>query len=403
MSALLNKERRKETLKELILGLHQGKDPEEVKEEFSRVFGGISPTEISDLEQELIEEGMPVSEVQRLCDVHTAVFKGSIEEIHTPQDQTETPEHPVHTFKLENRAIEEYVAEKIEPLLATFSKDDTPEIRERLITGFTTLAEIDKHFSRKENLLFPYLEKAGITAPPKVMWGVDDEIRAEIKEVLRLLADYQGDKKRVVLAAEDLLSKISEMIYKEEKILLPMAIETLTKEEWEQIRVESEEVGYSLIEPSAVQRQVLLEKAERPEGIEDQLLRFETGSLSFQELDAILNHLPIDLTFIDRNDQVRYFSQSPDRIFLRPKAAIGRKVHNCHPPKSLHIVEKLLAELKSGKKTHEDFWLKLGDKYVHIRYLAVRDQNGEYLGTLEVSQDIKPFNEIEGEKRLLSD
>ena len=394
-------------LKKLIMELHDGKPIEEVKPKFEKIIEGISVSEISQLEQTLIMEGMPVSEVQRLCDVHAALFKGSIEEIHREEKPEDIPGHPIHTFKLENERIQKLIDEEIQPLVDELKQADSSSVISKLRKKLSTLMEIDKHYSRKENLLFPYLEKYGITAPPMVMWGVDDEIRAELKAIKDLLTSYQGNREEIIQKIEQALHKVSEMIFKEEKILFPMALEKLTEDEWASIAEESDEIGYTFVNPERVwnpernkaKKEIVEKKQPQQEGV----VPFETGSLTFKELDVLLNNLPIDITFVDKDDVVRYFSQAKDRIFTRTKAAIGRKVQNCHPPSSMHIVEKILEDFKSGRKDKEEFWLQMGDKYVYIRYLALRDENGEYLGTLEVTQNIAPIQKISGEKRLLSE
>jgi hypothetical protein len=406
MSELINnREHRKKALKEMIMELHDGKSLEEVKPKFEKMFGGVSSKEISDIEQEIIMEGMPVQEVQRLCNVHASIFKGSIEDIH--RDVKEIPGHPVHTFMLENRAIEELIEKDIEPHLKDFKEKDNQEKRYQLLENFNLLLDIDKHYSRKENLLFPYLEKYGITAPPQVMWGVDDEIREKIKEVKSTLQDKNSDHKVIVDKAEDLLYEVNEMIFKEENILFPMAADTLTQDEWITIRDESEEIGYSLTAPTEKWKpeRVDLEEQEQQEGKEADkgYVKFETGILNPKEISAIFNHLPVDITFVDKNDIVKYFSQAKERIFPSTKSVIGREVSNCHPPASVHVVEDIVNDFKSGKKDSEEFYIRLGEMYVYIRYFAVRDEKGEYMGTLEVSQNIQPIQEIKGEKRLLTE
>lgn len=406
-----NREYRQKVLKELIMELHNGKGVEEVKERFGKLIEGVSATEISEMEQALIREGMPLSEVQRLCDVHAAVFKGSIEEIHkndTVSKPEDAPGHPIHTFKRENREIEKLIDEKISTDLDNFKKEDTKDNINKLNEDFNLLMDIDKHYLRKENLVFPYLEKYGITAPPKVMWGVDDEIRDAVKEVKFKLQDYNKDKENLIAKAKETLDRIKEMIFKEENILFPMCIDTLTEDEWVKIMEESDEIGYCLTEPAGkwkpYRNSLAKEKNETvAESSEQGYIRMPTGFLSVEELTNMLNVLPFDITFIDKDDNVKYFSQSSERIFPRTKAVIGRSVQNCHPPASVHVVEIMLQDFKAGKKDHEDFWIKMGPMYVYIRYFAVRNEEGEYLGTLEVTQNIKPIQEIEGEKRLLSE
>lgn len=362
MSEIINnREYRQKVLKELIRELHDGKSVEEIKPRFEELIKGISPAEISEMEQALIMEGMPVEEIQRLCDVHAAVFKGSIEEIHRPQKPEEVPGHPIHTFKLENAEIRKLVDNEIRPQLELYKNGDTAESLKKLREAFQKLWEIDKHYSRKENLLFPYLEKYGITAPPKVMWGVDDEIRADIKEINNKLSANAQNQNIPLEKAEEAVNRVIEMIFKEENILFPMALETLTEDEWAEIARASDEIGYCMITPEAEWKPARVDVVEKTqkEGVKSQenqgFVEFDAGCLTTEEINAMLNTLPIDITFVDKNDTVKYFTQGKERIFARPKTIIGRKVQNCHPPASVHIVEKIIEDLKSGKKDHEDF------------------------------------------------
>lgn len=406
MSELINnREHRKQVLKEIILELHAGKPVHEVKAKFDATVGGLDAGELSLIEQSLINEGLPIEEVQRLCDVHSAVFKDVLDK---NQSVEAIPGHPIHTFMSENRAIEKLIQEEIKPLLAeirTSGPAGDPALVGSLVDKLNLLWDVEKHYSRKENLLFPYLEHYGITAPPKVMWGVDDEIRSALKELKKRAVDYQGGKQDLLAAADDLLERITEMIFKEEKILFPMALETLTEAEWYRILRDSDEIGFCLVEPSgewkpareSVMDDTELLDSNRTKGA----IRFSTGVLTSGELELIFRHLPVDITFVDKNDVVKYFSATKDRIFARTRTIIGRKVENCHPPASVHIVEKLVNEFKAGTKDEEAFWIHLGGKYVHIRYFAVRNDAGEYLGTLEVTQDIGPLQAITGEKRIM--
>ncbi|WML37437.1 DUF438 domain-containing protein [Clostridium sp. OS1-26] len=401
-----NREYRQKVLKELINELHNGKNAEEVQERFHDLVHNISTKEISEMEAALIKEGMPVEEIQRLCDVHAAVFKGSIEEIHHPD---KSPGHPIHTFKLENEAVREYIYENIKKNLEDFKENDNNDNRYKLIENFNMLWDLDKHYSRKENLLFPYLEKYGVTAPPKVMWGVDDEIRASIKEVKSMLQNDSNNKENIISKIDEVTNKIQEMFFKEENILFPLSLDSLTEDEWYEIESDSDSIGYCLTGPAdkwkPVRADVEAREQEKKLAGEDSegYIKFDTGILKAKEISAIFDHLPVDITFVDKDGVVKYFSNSKERIFIRTKAVIGRKVQNCHPPASVHVVEQVAEDLRTGKKEHEDFWIKMGDLYILIRYFAVRDDNGEFLGILEVSQNIKPIQEITGEKRLISD
>ncbi|NLN14048.1 MAG: DUF438 domain-containing protein [Tissierellia bacterium] len=402
--ALNNREYRREKLKEVIRELHAGKTVDEVKEKFAEVIDGVSPREISMLEVELVKEGLPIEEIQNLCDVHAAVFKGSLDEIHHPE---QVPGHPIHTFKKENEAIIKLLDVDIKRQLEAFKKDDSKENVFKLLELVNLLWDIDKHYDRKENLVFPYLEKYGITAPPKVMWGVDDEIRALIKDVKLSLTNYLGEKEELVEKLNQATEQIKEMIYKEENILFPMCLETLTEDEWITIYKESDEIGYCLITPDREWEYKRIKKQD--EEVEEDVIdsngriKFENGSLTVEQIRAIFETIPGEISFVDQDNKVRFFTKGEDRIFTRTKAVIGREVENCHPPKSHHIVEKIVKDFKTGKKDREDFWIQKGDMFILIRFFAVRNEKGEYLGTMEYVQNVGPIRKLEGEKRLLSD
>ncbi|WP_026582755.1 DUF438 domain-containing protein [Bacillus sp. J33] len=312
----------------------------------------------------------------------------------------EQPGHPVHTFIRENREIDKHLRENLKVHLEAFINNDNEMNVYKLLEDCTLLLDLDKHYSRKENLLFPYLEKYGIYGPTNNMWRIDDFIRDGIKEAKRLLANYDGDKQQVINEVQFIFNEVRAMIYREEHILFPMALKNLTEDEWVKIAHESDEIGFCLTGPEAEwkpERKAIGDKA-----ISEGYIKMETGILSLGQLELLMNHLPVDITFIDHEDVVRYFSHGKERIFARTKAVIGRTVQNCHPPRSVHVVEELLEDFKSGRKDSEDFWIKFKDKYIYIRYFAVRDENGKYVGTLEFTQNIGPIQEIDGEKRILS-
>lgn len=406
MSELINnREMRQNTIKEIIRQLHEGKTVEEVKQQFETAFEGVSASEISAAEAALIGDGLPVEEVQRLCDVHAAVFKGSIEEIHQPSDPTLIPGHPLNVLVRENKKISHRIENEIRPYLSV-TKMKSGEDFQKLLEGVRSLKEVSLHYQKKENLLFPYMEKYGITAPPKVMWGVDDEIRDQIKDVIEALEKKEEKNEVLIQKTEKLLDKISEMIFKEENIMTPMLLEQLTEDEWKIIADESPEIGFivdhvPVWKPAGNKGE---EKAKEQEPkAEAGLIKLPSGEFKTKELTSLLNALPFDITFVNKDDVVKYFSEGKDRAFPRTRAIIGRNVSNCHPPASVHIVEQIVEDFKTGKKDQEDFWIRMGEKFILIRYYAVRSDKGEYLGVLEVTQDIGPIQKITGEKRLVSE
>jgi len=403
-----NSQYRKEAIKKMLKMLHEGKSEEEVKALFKEALGSVSASEISQAEQALIDEGIPVEEVQRLCDIHSAVFKGSIAEIHRPA-QYELPGHPVWVMKQENRAIENAVRQKLLSALEAAEKDFSAA-KPDLLRALKELEGIKNHYVRKENLLFPLMEKHGITGPPKVMWAVDDEIRADIAAAYKAV-EAEKPLSEIKAAVKKAADGILEMIFKEENILIPMLLETLGEGEWAKVAEEQHSLGFTLIEePPKWQPKEIDEKpkkpvpsSENPQALSSGVITLPTGSFTVEELNGILNTLPFDITFVDRDGYVKYFSDNAERIFPRTKAVIGRDVKNCHPPASVHVVEKILSDFKSGKKDEESFWINLRGNFIYIRYFAVRSPDGEFLGTLEVTQNANQVRSLTGEKRLLSE
>ncbi len=410
MSELIdNAKKRKELLKHMILQLHEGTAPDQVRDQLKKMLGKVPYDEIVEVEQELISEGLPTEEILDLCDIHTAALEGTIDDTGAKEAP---PGHPIHTFEKENRAVEWEIKTLNDLFQRARDLDDTTEARELLqdIRGhINALADIDKHYRRKEELLFPYLEKHGIDGPPKVMWGKHDEIRELMKSAIEA-ANVSGEvtgadlKATIRFVLKPFTESAGEMIFKEENILFPMSLDTLTDSEWFGIYKHSIEFGFCLYDPvDEWQPEGVQTDAEHvTEGTIDDRIQLPSGSMLPEELKLILNTIPFDLTFVDKDDTVRYFTQGRERIFARTRAIIGRKVQLCHPPKSVHIVEQILEDFKAGKETRAPFWITMKGRFIHIEYFALRNEDEEYLGCLEVSQDLTEKREIKGEQRLLS-
>ena len=406
MSELLDNSRHRiETLKGIIRQLHDGADPERLQDDFAELLAEVGPSEIAAMENALMAEGMPQQEIQRMCDVHAAVLGGSA--ACAPE---EVPKgHPVDTFRRENERIRELVAAYREAVAPVASGASGERVAAAWQEAHRELARIQVHYLRKEYLVFPFLEKAGIAGPPKVMWGVHDEIRERLNAAGELAEGASDlDHHQVGLAVETVvepvLEQIDGMTFKEDRILWPMCLEHLTVRDWEAVRGQWDEYGEGLVEPAGVWLPVLPQLPEKQVDLpSDDAITMPSGHLSLRQLTALLNTLPFDLTFVDADDRVGFFSEGADRIFARNRAIIGRKVEDCHPPKSVHIVEQVVSELRSGQRSVAEFWIQMGPRFVHIRYFAVRDPEGEFLGTLEVTQDIAPLRQLEGERRLLAE
>ena len=375
-------------LKQIIQDLHRGEDIKVLKERFKALVKEVSPSEIAAMEQKLIDEGMPEAEVKRLCDVHVTVFQEALQRHEIPGAP---PGHPVHTFMKENRAAEEWIA-KIEALIRA---SGDAEALKPLLKG---LSRIHLHYLRKENQLFPLLESHGVSGPSSVMWAIHDDIRALFKKAEEAIA--ASEKGLPVETLETLLTAVKEMIYKEEHILFPMALETLTEAEWRKVRKGEEEIGYAWVTPDAGWESQ--KGGQTTPAATCEKIGLQTGALTPEQVDWILTHLPFDLTFVDEKDRVAYYSAGKERIFPRSPGIIGRAVKRCHPPKSIGIVEKILNAFRSGEKDAASFWIQLKGRFILIRYFAVRSPEGAYKGCLEVSQDITDIKSLEGERRLLN-
>jgi uncharacterized protein len=407
MSELINNsEERKSKLKELILKLHQGESEASVKQELVESLSKIPYGEVVEVEQELIAQGLPEEEVLKLCDVHASVLRGHVDLTGT---KNVPAGHPVDVMLKENEELRKVIAEarKLLQVVTMSSEEQLQGDMIKLRGMFNSLYDVDKHYLRKEYLLFPFLEQAGITGPPKVMWGKHDEIREQIKGSIDVLKT-EGITKDEFMAVSEIIFKpalnaVDDMTLKEEEILFPMALDKLTEQQWFEISNQSLEFGFCLYDPPAAW---IPEGVDKP-GVQDMQrttgqIQLPTGTLKPEELLAILNTLPLDMTFVDKDDKVKYFSQAADRIFQRNRAILNRDVRHCHPPASSHIVDKIIDDFKSGRQSRAPFWIKMGNKFIHIEYFALRDEKGNYLGTLEVSHDVVRYRELEGEQRILS-
>jgi DUF438 domain-containing protein len=401
-----NSKYRKARLKELILKLHDGESQDSVEQELVESLGAIPYGEVVEVEQELIEEGLPLEEVLKLCDIHSSVLEGHVD----LSASKEIPEgHPIDVLVQENRALAGVVEDTTLVLssLGTIPDAEQGAVVLELTGLFNQLMDVDKHYLRKEYLLFPYLEETGITGPPKVMWGKHDEIRGLLKGSLEILKTAEISIEELVAVTEIVLQpavdRVADMIVKEEEILFPMLMDALSDADWYEIQKQSLEIGYCLYDPPTewVPEGLEVETVDeiQKEGSHVQL---PSGGFSVEELLAIMNTLPVDITFVGSDDKVKYFTQGRERIFQRNRAILGRDVRHCHPPASAHIVEKILEDFKSGRQDRAPFWINMGGKMIHIEYFALRNEKGEYLGTLEVSQDLAGYRELEGEQRILS-
>lgn len=385
-------EERQEILKNLMLRLHAGEDKEVIQEEFNEVFDEISPYEIQLMERNLMSEGITFAEIMSLCNVH-ANLMGSKVNTQTTVADFEQPGHPVHVMKMENLAIRGAL-DRVERLLVNFLETKDSTIEKGLRRQISLLDQFENHYQRKEYAMFPIMEKKGITAPPKVMWGVHDQIRDLYRDFKKALNDGKESTLEEFQIARD---EMLEMIQKEENILIPMVEQVFHVDDWETIASQSPDYGYCIVKP---EKEWAVKKSFSPVKEETQVesegdIPLSTGSLSLKELNLILNLLPMELSFVDAQNIVKYYNEGngEEKIFKRTPSAIGRDVILCHPPRVHETVQTIFEQLKSKQKEKEEMWFKTEDKMVHVTYHAVWDEEENYMGCLEYVQDIKPLVE----------
>ncbi len=434
MSELLdNREMKKKKLKEMLKKLHSGEDEEKVKEEFKDVLRSISPLEIPLIEQDLVAEGISAREIARMCDIHVEIFRESVsgaekEIFKFPQG------HPLRNLYEENVNIVKD-AEVLNLYSSSLRKTDgkarknTLKVIEGLTRGLKAVGYT--HYNVEEMVIFPYLERRGLNAVPAVLWRKHDEIRAEMNKLLEHVA--KEEYKKVEEIGQDLTARLIDMVFRENNILYPTLKVLLSDGEFKAIRRLSDEIGYYKIEPKEwstdakeimpyeVREEITAEKLmslpqhliqelkknmgevnlkpDEKELIRDGDIALEEGYMLPEELSAMLATVPADITFIDSDDRVRFFSGG-ERIFTRTRAILGRPVQLCHPPKSVHLVNKILQAFKKGERNKAEFWIDIGGKKILIQYFPVW-KNGKYLGTIEFTMDITEVQKIKGEKRLL--
>ena len=503
-----SRDQRIQVLKDILLRLHHGASPDSVEADFQAHFSDVSPIEVSLMEHELMngDHGVGFEDVMKLCTVHAKVMAAGVQGKEVPDSEQEG--HPVWIFKQENLALQAGL-HRIQRLLDALEAAESQgqELDPGLLRGLTRqyqlLDQFQRHYRRKEELFFPIMESYGHDAPPKVMWGVDDQIRdlfGLAKEALKGLVDQaEGASVAQVLATyQAFVQEFKDMIFKEEAILIPLLLSLFSEDDWLAIAKDSPEFGYAIIQPDKewVPSRVKFGEQEEsgelaeagrgaessgPAGQPDQVqasgqrqplpgadswagagqgsfqasgladgpavnlgacsvndpaststadptansvsnsvadsttspapnpeanLPFGGGYLSLKEANLILNHLPFEITFIDKNDLFKYFNTSiaiDNKLFPRVPSAIGRHVKMCHPPRSLDMVMTLIDDLKHKRRTSESMWFHRSDgRFAYVTYIGIFDDQDQYMGVLEYVHDIAPLLDLGPDKRGLA-
>jgi len=385
-----------EALTDYSRGLIRGENGKLLIEKYREVIGNVSPMEAMQVFDKILLEGFSTEIVKaNIGKIINAFFKS------LSAYQWDKPDkgHFISYLMLENREAEKVMVE-IKSLTKLFFKDQNkpvPALISQLKVLIDNLKEYELHYAKKENILFPYIEKA---FPQyrclQLMWSFHDDFRRSLKALELLLQPECPDKDLLSKELGKLFFVVLPIIFREEQIVFPVALRAIAEKEWLEMLQQSPETGWCYgVNPIINETDIKIDKAT------DGRINLDTGLLKPEQIILMLNHLPVDITFVDENDEVRYFSGAKHRIFHRSKAIIGRKVQNCHPPESVHIVNEIIAAFRSGVKDQAEFWIQMKGRFIHIRYFVLRDESGEYIGTIEVSQDATDIRQLEGERRLL--
>lgn len=425
-------EKKKEVIKAVLRELHSGVSLEVLKERFKEFLKDISPMEIPLIEQELVREGVPIQEIIKLCDLHVALFRDFL----ISRELEDVPRgHPLNLLLMEN----EYLLKKSEVLniyALSLSRATSEDEKKALINNIrdliNDLRKIRVHYRKIQMLIFPYLEKRGISAVPRVLWAREDEIIVKLRGMVKLLES--NDYAQIASKASEIANGISEIIFRENKILFPAVWVLLSEGEWAAISDEANKIGWLVnvdvkwtprgkptmpYEVKGVVSGEVLEKLPQEMKVmalaggikpdEYELIRqgdlnLETGFINLDELKSLIKSLPLEVTFADINDRVRFFSEGKfHKGFARSKNILGRRVEYCHPPRLEAFIKKVLNELKSGAKDYEVFWTKMGDRIIRVMVVALRNDEGKYLGALEIVEDLTEIveNPEEVKKKIL--
>ena len=343
--------------------------------------------------------------------------------------ENEYPEnHPLWAYLEEINAVEKVALEADELL------KQEKFIKNPWLGVFDSLAEWRTHLSRKQNQLYPMLEDHGFDRPTRIMWTFDDAVRDAISASYALLRE---DKYEEFLASvPETLAKLRDLNSKELEVLLPTSYKLLSDEEFVRMSKNDHEIGYAIIQApglyvvpgindsaaqlngnnstqgGAVSNEFLndlaglLSKYVGPVGGapvgKDAVLDVATGKLTLEQINLVFRHLPVDLSYVDENELVKFYSDTAHRIFPRSANVIGREVKNCHPAKSVHIVEEIVEKFRSGEQSQVEFWINKPGLFIYVIYTAVRDENGKFRGVLEMMQDCTHIRELEGSRTLLT-
>ena len=376
---------------------------EEAREQMKTKVGKIRPYHLAFIEQNMKsreDDECIRADMRKIIELVEGFMDYSRPDV--PED------HPLSHYYKENDEMRRL-------LLAVEDLIQYPMIKNQWLELYDQIRQYPIHYQRKQNQLYPLLEKKGFDRPTTTMWNFDDIIRDEIKESLRLLE--ANDEEAFIAAQSELIANARDLMEKEETILYPTSYALISAEEFEDMKAGDQEIGFAFFtvetpsspnthhstpkEGFAEDLQALLSKYGYSAGPQQEL-DVATGKLTLEQINLIYQHLPIDISFVDENELVKFYSDTDHRIFPRSKNVIGRQVSNCHPRKSVHIVEEIVAKFRSGEQDKAEFWINKPEVFLYIVYFAVRDKQGRFRGVLEMMQDCTYIRELTGSQTLLT-
>ncbi len=404
-----NNQERIDDLVRFASGMIEGKKGGELIDQYRESIEAISPALVVAMVDRIMQMKYNPSEIKKGINKVLNVFYKKLDEhrIEAPVEK-----HFLYYLMAENKAMDgrmKAAKELIKRINREEDDHDTFEtLKSHLLQKVKEFSSFDAHYIKKENILFPYLERVWPDYRcVNLMWSYHDDIRESWKRLQDLLLDKYMDLVDFNEEIGRFYFLVYTIMFREEAIIFPLAVKDFKQEDWWEMLLQGREIGFSFVDPPTgdlhgkPEEEKQMEEQLQAEWNEESQVNLDSGSMSVQQLINLLNSLPVDITLVDEHNKVQYFSSPEKRIFPRSKAVIGRDVNNCHPPESVHIVEALIEDLRSGKKDSERFWIEIKGRFILIDYYALRDRDGKYKGVIEVSQDVTNIRKLRGEKHLM--
>ncbi|MDZ7740686.1 MAG: PAS domain-containing protein [Bacteroidota bacterium] len=401
-----NKQERIDDLVSFTCGMIEGRKGGELIEQYRKSIEAVSPALVVAMVDRIMQMEYATSGIKKGINKALNVFYKKLDE-----RRTELPEekHFLYYLIKENQAMDERMKAAKDLIKRINREEDEHEafenLKSLLLQKVKDFAKFDAHYVKKENILFPYLERMWPDYRcVKLMWSYHDDIRESWKRLQELLLDKYMDLVEFNEEIGRFYFLVYTIMFREEAVIFPIAVKDFKRDDWWEMLQQAREIGFSFIGSPAEDlhgkpvEEMKMEDALQAEWNEESQVNLDSGSMSVQQLINLLNTLPVDITLVDEHNKVQYFSSPEKRIFPRSKAVIGRDVNNCHPPESVHIVEKLINDMRSGKKDSERFWIEMKGKFILIDYYALRDQHGKYKGVIEVTQDLTDIRKLRGRR-----